>query len=152
MGIENVVALIIENIVKTTDPDNIDKYLNSENQSVIELMLKSENGWMIVIMTVLMAPVIEEFVYRYVIFRYTKRVHVALSYALSTILFTLPHMISTNISSVGVGIWLLQCIPYAASGLLFAVVYHKSNYNIYSSIAAHILNNLVAVIIIYASK
>ncbi len=132
----------------------IDKFVSiwakaNNNQSIIELMIRSENGWMIVIMVVLFAPIIEEFVYRFAIFRFTKRFHIAISYIASTILFALPHVITTSIEEVGIGIWLLQTIPYLASGLMFSLIYHKSNENLYASICAHMLNNLFAVILIF---
>jgi len=132
----------------------IDKFVSiwakaNNNQSIIELMIRSENGWMIVIMVVLFAPIIEEFVYRFAIFRFTKRFHIAISYIASTILFALPHVITTSIEEVGIGIWLLQTIPYLSSGVMFSLIYHKSNENLYASICAHMLNNLFAVILIF---
>lgn len=121
---------------------------SNANQTTIELMIQSEAGWMIMIMVIIMAPIIEEIVYRYVVFKLTKKVSLVLSYILSIILFTLPHVVSTNISDVGFGIWLLQCIPYLVSAGLFALIYHKSNYNIYASITAHMLNNAIAVLLV----
>ena len=146
-GISYLVDVGVTKLVSSLLPS--DKSSVSQNQAVIEAMLKSENGWMICIMTIILAPVIEEIVYRGLIFRLTKKYHVALSYALSIVLFSLPHMISTPIASVGFGIWLLQSIPYVTAALLFCIIYHKSNYNIYSNIFAHIVNNIMAVLQVY---
>ena len=43
----------------------------------------------------------------------------------------------------------LIAIPYLLDGLMLAAVYHLSKKNIYASIAAHMLNNLIAVILVF---
>ena len=136
------ITLGVETLIGLVAPSN-------SNQSLIEYMLFGDGRFSIIIMVIILAPVVEEIVYRYVIFKFTKKINVILSYVVSILLFTLPHVISTDINSVGLGIWLLQTIPYATSGFLLSLIYHKSNYNIYASITAHMINNIMSVIIVF---
>ena len=132
-------TLIIDTLVSKITPA-------TNNQSTIELMLKSDGKVYTILMVCILAPLIEELVYRYSIFKLTKKIHIVLAYAISIIAFTLPHVISTDINEVGIGNWLIQTIPYASSGLLFAIMYHASGFNIYVTITAHMFNNTLAVL------
>ncbi len=119
---------------------------SSQNQVLIENIMKYAGAVPMIISTVLIAPIVEEAIYRKCIFHYLKRYPVWLSYVASTILFALPHMLTTSKSF---GTWCLIAIPYLLDGLMLAAIYHLSKKNIYASIAAHMLNNLIAVILIY---
>ena len=119
---------------------------DSQNQNLIVIIMQNGGTIPMAICTVLFAPIVEELIYRKVIFEYGKKIHIAFSYAASIVLFALPHMISTN--NTNIGIWLLQAIPYITSAGLFAVIYHKSNYNIYVTIFIHMVNNLIAVLLV----
>lgn len=123
---------------------------SSVNQSTIEAIIQNGGAVPMVIATVLFAPIVEELIYRKAIFSLCKKYGVVACYVLSTIFFTLPHMLSSDMSNIGV--WLLQCIPYATSGILLCVIYHKSKYNLYAAIAAHMANNLLAGIMILVSS
>ena len=116
----------------------------SDNQSTIESIINYGGAFPMVIATVIFAPVVEELIYRKAIFYYGKRYGTAACYIFSIIFFTLPHMLSSDVSNIGV--WLLQCVPYASSAAMLCFIYHKSNYNIYTAIAAHMLNNTIAVL------
>lgn len=140
-----VISVIVESLVGLVARD-------SANQFTIEMILKYGGLLPMIFATVLFAPVVEELIYRKSIFRLcndNSKKGIILSYALSIILFTLPHVLTSNKENIG--IWLLQCVPYALSGFLLSLIYHKSNYNIYTSIAAHMFNNLVAVIMVVAT-
>jgi membrane protease YdiL (CAAX protease family) len=52
-------------------------------------------------------------------------------------------------TSTSFGTWVLISIPYLIDGALLAAIYHLSKKNVYASIAAHMLNNLVAVILVF---
>ena len=123
---------------------------DSNNQSSIVEMLKSSGAVPMIISTIIFAPVVEEMIYRKALFSAMNAFPVYLSYIASTILFALPHMLSTSISSVGFHIWLLELLPYLICGALLCLIYHKSKYNIYASIFAHMLNNTIAVIMVMA--
>ena len=136
-----VITLAIDSLISLIGAEQ------STNQQVIENILS--NGGMIpmLVATVLFAPVVEELIYRKAIFSLAKPYGNITCYILSICLFTLPHMISTEMTNIWM--WILQCVPYATAGGLLCLIYHKSNYNIYSSIAAHVLNNLVACILVF---
>ena len=119
---------------------------SSENQVLIENILKHAGAVPMIISTILLAPIVEEAIYRKCVFHYLNRYPVWVSYLVSTILFALPHMITTNKSF---GTWCLIAIPYLLDGLMLAAVYHLSKKNIYASIAAHMLNNIIAVILVF---
>lgn len=122
---------------------------DSQNQNTIEIIMQNGGAVPMIITTVILAPIVEELIYRKVVFEYAKKISIPLAYIISIVLFSLPHMLSTDISSVGVGVWLLQLVPYVASAGLLALIYHKSNYNIYTTIIIHLLNNFLAVILIF---
>jgi membrane protease YdiL (CAAX protease family) len=122
---------------------------DSSNQSSIEAMLHSKGAVPMIMSTVLFAPIVEEMIYRKAIFSLAKDTSLPLAYTMSIVLFALPHMLSTASS---VGMWFLQLIPYLLCGALLCVVYHLSKYNVYASIAAHMLNNLIAVISVFIRR
>lgn len=119
---------------------------SSANQNLIENMMKYSGRIPMIVSTVLLAPVVEEAIYRKCIFYYFRRYPIYLSYIASTILFALPHMLTTTTSF---GNWLLISIPYLLDGFLLCLIYHLSKKNIYASIAAHMINNLIAVILVF---
>lgn len=119
---------------------------DSQNQSTIVIILQNGGLLPMFFTTVIFAPVVEELIYRKVIFEYTRKINIVLSYLISIVLFSLPHMLSTNVDNIG--IWLLQLLPYVTSASLLALIYHKSNYNIYTTIIIHILNNLIAILLV----
>lgn len=119
----------------------------SNNQSTIVGILQTGAAPIMVICTILFAPIVEELVFRKCIFSMLKdRVGVVWCYIISTFLFALPHMLSTPVDNVG--IWLLQCVPYVICGALLCGVYHLSRFNIYASILAHMFNNILAVLLV----
>lgn len=122
---------------------------SSTNQITIEMILKKGGLIPMIFATILFAPIVEELIYRKAIFKIClngERSGIILSYVASIVLFTLPHVLTSSMDNFG--LWLLQCIPYAFSGFLLCLIYHKSKYNIYTSIAAHMFNNLVSVIMV----
>lgn len=137
-----IISLIVEFLVGLVASE-------SANQFTIEMILRHGGLLPMIFATVIFAPIVEELIYRKAIFKICNandKKGIILSYVISILLFTLPHVITTNRDNFG--IWLLQCVPYALSGFLLCFIYHKSNYNIYTSIAAHMFNNLVAVIMV----
>lgn len=118
---------------------------SSENQSLIEMILKSDCKVLMIIPTVIFAPIVEELFYRAVVFSFCKKYSMIFAYVISSLVFALPHMLSTPISSE----WAIQLLPYLLSGALLCFVYDINKENIYSSITAHMINNLFAVIFVF---
>ena len=117
---------------------------SSNNQNLIVLIIRSNVGFLMVISTVFLAPIVEELFYRKIAFTFLKRFSLPIAYIGCSLLFALPHMLSTNMSSE----WILQLIPYLLCGGMLTFIYHINKENIYASIVAHMLNNLMALLLI----
>lgn len=121
---------------------------DSENQKTVVSIMKSSAMIPMIISTVLFAPVVEELVYRKCIFYYSRGYKIYVRYIFSIVLFTLPHVI-TSIGKFSFGNYMLMIIPYFLDAFMLALIYHKGKYNIYTSICAHMLNNILAVILLF---
>lgn len=114
----------------------------SLNQQAIERSLLSSTGILMVLMTVLFAPVLEELVFRKSMFRFFKNPYVAM--VVSSLVFGLIHVTSeTNILD-----FITNLISYSASGFALGYVYIKNKNNVWSSILVHAVANAVSIIII----
>ena len=120
---------------------------NSNNQNTIVSIMKNGGAVPMIIAVVLMAPVIEEFVYRKSVFKLLDFAPIWVSYLVSTLFFAIPHMITTPIDG-NIGLWILKLTPYLFAGASFSFIYHKTN-NIYACIAVHMFNNLISVIFVF---
>lgn len=114
----------------------------SDNQDTIVNYIKYGNALISFFAVVICAPLVEELIYRYSIFSlFNNRI---ISYIVSILFFMLPHMLSTTSDMLT---WFLLAIPYLISGFMLAYIYDSSK-NIYASIIAHMLNNLMSFIVI----
>lgn len=96
-----------------------------------------------IISACLIAPILEEIIFRASLKRIIKKKYV---YAvLSGLIFGLLHAI-TDINSI---IDLIYIIPYGALGYSFAIMYEETN-NIFSSIMMHMLHNTISTILIFS--
>lgn len=118
----------------------------SDNQSSIVLMIQNGGAVYMFIAVVICAPLVEELIYRKAIFSLLDKKPIWISYLVSSIAFTLPHMFTTN--ALDFGRWLLLCVPYFLSAVLFAVIYQLSKKNVFSTYFAHMINNLISFIFI----
>ncbi|MGM9970239.1 MAG: lysostaphin resistance A-like protein [Anaeroplasma sp.] len=130
-GIDEIVKLFVD---------------DSNNQNTIINIMTSGGGTVSIIIAVtLFAPVIEELIYRKCVFSYLKKYGIVVCYIASMLLFSLPHMLSTKTDILT---WVIQLIPYLLAGGMLCFVYQVSGYNIYASIFAHMLQNIVSTIIV----
>jgi len=116
---------------------------DSANQAGIEQILSRVPVPMI-LYAVLVGPVVEELMFRGVIFTTLRRRHRKLAYIITALAFGLAHVyasiLSGNVSEI------VQIFPYFFAGLVFCYSYESSN-NIFASIIGHMGNNLVAVLL-----
>ena len=119
---------------------------SSENQLQIENILTNGGMLPMAITTLILAPIVEELIFRKCIFSLCGKNRIVLAYIVSIILFVFPHMLTTTSS---VGIWFLQAIPYVVAAGLFATIYHLSGFNVYVTLLAHIANNGLALILVF---
>lgn len=112
----------------------------ANNQSIIETYIVSHI--IITIITfVLLAPFVEEIIYRYILQNWASKYGDNFSILLSSFIFSLVHNIGGNI---------LATIQYFVLGLCFAIVYKRTK-NIAMPLAIHMINNLVILIIKFVS-
>lgn len=124
-------------------------HTSSMNQSSIETLILKGGGVYMFFAVVLFAPIVEELIYRKAIFEYLKKFPIALSYIVSILLFTLPHVVTTFMEeSYSLLENFLITLSYMMSGLLLCITYHLCHKNIYASWFFHFVNNLVSFILI----
>lgn len=136
-----LISFLVEKLIRMAIGQN-----DSLNQTLIEEMVKFGSPTLSFFAVVVFAPLVEELIFRKVIFEYGNKISIVLSYVISSLVFGLMHMVSTT--DVTIGVWLLLGLSYISSGVLLCVVYHLSGQNIYISTIAHILNNLLSFIFI----
>ncbi|MGL4949190.1 MAG: lysostaphin resistance A-like protein [Anaeroplasmataceae bacterium] len=118
----------------------------STNQNSIEFLFDNGQAFLMIIVTVLFAPIVEELFYRKAIFSVFEYKKAYIPILISALAFALPHMISTQASVLD---WILIAIPYLFSGLAFAIIYEKTDRNIYVTIGIHAFNNIMACIFMF---
>ncbi len=147
-GIEKISSLIINNL----GYENV----TSANETLIENMLAHSFKPVIFISTIVFAPIVEELVYRKSIIELSeralkdfsvkhKKLSIAIHLIISSIIFALPHMLSSN--GMNGLVWFILFSVYFISGLCLSLIYYFTNKNIYASTIAHMANNLVAMIL-----
>lgn len=114
----------------------------SVNQSAVST-LTVQYPVLMVIMTVFLAPVTEELLFRGLVFTSIRRHSRLLAYLVSAFLFGFIHVMDSVLG--GNFSEMVQMIPYAVMGLVFCYMYESTN-NIFGSIFAHMAQNSVAII------
>lgn len=116
-------------------------YVTSENQSGLdELAIQSK--WLFLSMSLLLAPILEEIVFRGTIFHFIReRKGFLIAAIISSVLFGFIHVFSSLLN--GNIIDFIYLFLYSALGFIFCVVY-ESNRSIYACIVVHMLYNAYA--------
>lgn len=117
----------------------------SANQSTLENMINNGQSVIVFITVLFIAPIVEELVYRKAIFSLLSKQKMIVPLMVSSLAFALPHMLQ---GQENVWAWIILFIGYLVSGIVLGLIYHFSHKNIYASIFAHMLNNLVAFLMI----
>lgn len=116
-------------------------YMTSENQAGLN-ELAIENKWFFLTMTIVLAPILEELVFRGVIFRGLRgRMGFLIPALFSSLLFGFIHVFSSLLE--GNMIDLFYLFLYSGLGFIFCMIY-EYNKSIYASILVHIFYNLYA--------
>lgn len=138
MFIASAIATVIVQMISI-----IFNYLPGEavNQIAIQNALFSEYGFLIIIVTIVFAPLFEELIFRKAFFSLFKKEYVALVF--TSLLFGLIHVVGET-SILG---FVTNWITYSASGFALGYIYIKNNHNIWSSILIHAVYNAVAVML-----
>ncbi len=117
---------------------------NSQNEIMIGSMFSDDPLRLILLFFSLciFAPVIEELVFRKVIYGFFER-HLGYVLAIvgSGLIFGLMHVVSYGD--------FIQAIPYVFMGSIFGYVYYRSGKNIYVTIGVHFINNLISYLLYF---
>ena len=113
---------------------------SSVNQQQVESLTKSIPAIMFFV-TGFLAPIGEELIFRGVVFTGLRKYNRFLAYAVSGFIHVMNLVFAGNIFEM------VQMIPYAFSGLVFAYIYESTD-NIWASILTHMTNNIFALLVI----
>lgn len=133
--------IVIFNAIAGIIYDTLGVEGTSENQATIELALSLDIRPFIVITILILAPIIEEFIFRKFLIKFLKGRMSSnwLPYIISIFIFAIIHM--------GLSIDDLVFLPaYLILSSFITLGYKYSNDNIYVSIGIHFLNNLLSLV------
>lgn len=115
--------------------------VNPNSSAIDELVLISPNKMLVI--GVLLAPVVEETLFRGVVFGTLRRKNAVLAYAVSILLFAVYHLWTDLIFNFHPSL-LLYLLQYLPAGLALAWCYEHSK-SIWGSVFLHMLLNYVAI-------
>ena len=98
--------------------------------------------------TIIFAPLIEELIFRYYVFKGLEKKNIYLAYGVAALTFAAVHLLP----SIGTPFFVedLRTLPvYVAGGLVLCYAYHQTK-NISVNIFSHMLYNAIAVIMVFA--
>ena len=116
----------------------------SENQALLETLI-SDHFLLMALASVILAPILEELIFRGAVFAWLYEVHPIIAHVLSGFIFGFVHVMNAVLS--GDFSEILQVFGYFFMGVGLSYLYEKTN-NIYVPIITHAINNLVAVILV----
>ena len=118
---------------------------SSTNQELIEEVFNHKSlAALMLIETVIFAPFVEEMVFRKAIFNVFKNKPLWIPILISSFAFSIIHMAATDFGWK----WVVLYIPYLTCGFMFAGIYKLSGENIYVTMFVHMINNLMACLLI----
>ncbi|MEG0276464.1 MAG: type II CAAX endopeptidase family protein [Coprobacillus sp.] len=117
---------------------------SSQNQAMIEVITKTSPVVM-VITTVLLAPILEEFVFRGILFGWAYEINPKFAHIISAFVFAMLHIILALLSG-NIAEW-VQIFSYFLMSIVLSYLYEKTN-NIAVPILTHMINNLITMLII----
>lgn len=133
----NMISIVLSALFK-------ERVLTSVNQLSIVETLHSGQAVMMIISVVLLGPIVEELIFRKSLFSLFENKKLAI--IISSLIFGLIHLIAEpSLASV-----IINLPAYLIPGLVFGYFYAKNDENILVPTIAHILSNLISVLLIYA--
>lgn len=129
---------------------------SSANQDSLEQLVLGNYGLIVLFSIIIVGPICEEIIFRQSAFRLFKKETKPLKKIIfSGVIFGLIHISSAIIIYFSKGQFslipkeLLLGIPYVLQGMALSYVYYRSNENIIPVTVVHILNNLLAGILVF---
>ncbi|MDI3330290.1 MAG: CPBP family intramembrane metalloprotease [Micrococcus sp.] len=119
--------------------------IKSANQLAIEEMTTQVDFLPMVLVTVLMAPFVEEYVFRHLMIgKLSRYINVWVCVVLSMVLFAMIHFISTGFRFNPV-----ELIPYLTLAAAICVAYVLTGKSLAYVVILHVFNNLVSIVVAY---
>lgn len=133
-------SLIISAIVLVSLGDPV----KSENQLAIEGMTQSVPFLTMFVVTAIMGPFVEEYIFRHLLIgKLSRRLNVWLCVAISVVLFTGLHFVGAGSFDV------TSAVPYTMLGIVMSVAYVLTGKSLAYSYVFHVFNNAVALSLSY---
>lgn len=127
----------------------------SENQESIQTLMANYNYGVLFVAIVIVAPIMEELVFRTSIIysvqgnnKARKKYLIYISYLLSIVIFSLMHMVPELAGRMSLREVIVIAFPYIALSIALLYNFTKTKYNVLTSILCHMLNNFIAYIVL----
>lgn len=153
-------SIYIAGIIETLLTFNIDTGI-SENQETINNLMNSSglNAFLIAIVTIVFAPILEEIIFRKCLFGIFKK-NTIVTVILSTIIFASIHVVPASVTIffeclarenkwINLYLEIIYIFSYLGQGFAISFVYHKTKGNVIPCMLIHAINNLIAFIANY---
>ena len=146
IGLAGVAALMTFNVIYGNIVSLIFPMTDNTNETAVNSYILN-TPLLAFVVVVLLGPVCEELTYRVGLFSFFSRIHIALGYVLTALIFGLIHFDWTSFTNASVLINELLNLPsYIFAGLVFSFLYHK--WGLACSLSAHLTNNLLSFIFV----
>lgn len=116
----------------------------SENQQLIETITVS-HPFIMIFTSVVLAPMLEEFIFRGIVFGWVYELNPKLAHIVSAFIFGLIHIMMAILNG-NIAEW-VQIFSYFFMGIALSFLYEKKN-NIFVPILGHATNNLISMLLI----
>ena len=147
-GIIGCIAVLVCNAIYGSFIRNIETTKNANESLARDMILSYPIA--ATIMTAFLGPICEELTYRVGLFSLLKRVHTALAYVGTAIIFALIHFDFQAIGTAKITNELINLPYYFGAGLTLSYLYDK--FGLASSLTAHISNNLLTTIVVLVAR
>lgn len=120
--------------------------ISGQSESVNQALLFEQFKafpWTIVVQAIIFAPIVEEIIFRGILYRHLKKAgRFIIPLLVSTLVFASLHTLAAVLEQSWSDLWFIPV--YAFMGLVLAYTYEKTQ-NIYSAILLHMINNAISV-------
>ncbi len=129
---------------------------SSANQTALEMIIEGKYGFIVLFTIIFLGPICEEIVFRQSAFKIFKSTTKSwIKVVVTGIIFGAIHITSAILVYLTEGNFkvipteLLLGIPYIIQGIALSYIYYRSKENIFPVIIIHIINNLIAGILMF---
>lgn len=116
----------------------------SENQAMLEEMSQTVPLPVMLVVTALFGPFVEEYLFRHLLIgKLSRKLNVWVCAVISVLLFAAIHFIGS-----GIGNW-TEALPYLMLGVMMSVAYILTGKSMAYSYMLHVINNTIALLTVY---